>query len=197
MQLREAVTAERDAKPPKRNGSRLDIERLGVKTAGAAASHHEPQRQKPAEVHHRPLVADPAQSAAAGRPNAQHDMGSESQLSPQIDKLCDEGIGVIVALSELPELLILCDRILVLCEGRLTGEFTRAEATEHRIMEAATSRRESDRSWIIIHVCSSRIANDRLAGLKDEVYAVVGAAIEVTEFLAQGLAGAGIGSHGN
>jgi ABC-type sugar transport system ATPase subunit len=37
-------------------------------------------------------------------------------------------------------LLTLSDRILVLCEGRLTGHFTRAEATEQRIMEAATAR---------------------------------------------------------
>ena len=40
--------------------------------------------------------------------------------------------------SELPELLTVCDRILVLCEGRLTASFTRAEATEQKIMEAAT-----------------------------------------------------------
>ena len=55
-----------------------------------------------------------------------------------MDQLCREGLGVIVTTSELPELLTLCDRILVLCEGRLTGEFSRAEATEQNIMEAAT-----------------------------------------------------------
>ena len=58
----------------------------------------------------------------------------------EIRQLCRDGIGVIVTSSELPELLILCDRILVLCEGRLTGEFSRAEATEQKIMEAATQR---------------------------------------------------------
>ena len=40
--------------------------------------------------------------------------------------------------SELPELLAVSDRILVLCEGRLTATLTRAEATEERIMQAAT-----------------------------------------------------------
>jgi len=40
--------------------------------------------------------------------------------------------------SELPELLTVCDRILVLSEGRLTAAFSRAEATEQKIMEAAT-----------------------------------------------------------
>jgi ABC-type sugar transport system ATPase subunit len=40
----------------------------------------------------------------------------------------------------LPELLAMCDRILVLCEGRLTAELTREEATQERILEAATAR---------------------------------------------------------
>ena len=40
--------------------------------------------------------------------------------------------------SELPELLAVADRILVLCEGRLTAEIPRAEATEEAIMHAAT-----------------------------------------------------------
>jgi len=51
-----------------------------------------------------------------------------------------DGLGIIVTSSELPELLTLCDRILVLCEGRLTGEFHRGEFTEQAIMEAATAR---------------------------------------------------------
>jgi ABC-type sugar transport system ATPase subunit len=58
-----------------------------------------------------------------------------------MDSLCRQGLGILVTSSELPELLTLCDRILVLCEGRQTAEFTRAEATEQRIMEAATARR--------------------------------------------------------
>lgn len=58
-----------------------------------------------------------------------------------MDQLCRSGLGIIVTSSELPELLTLCDRILVLCEGRQTGEFSRVEASEQRIMEAATNRR--------------------------------------------------------
>ena len=47
-----------------------------------------------------------------------------------------------IASSELLELLAMCDRILVLCEGRLTAELSRTEATQERIMEAATARRD-------------------------------------------------------
>jgi ABC-type sugar transport system ATPase subunit len=66
------------------------------------------------------------------------DVGAKAELYRLIDKLCREGLGVIVTSSELPELLSLSDRILVLSEGRLTAEFSRSEATEQRIMEAAT-----------------------------------------------------------
>jgi ABC-type sugar transport system ATPase subunit len=68
------------------------------------------------------------------------DVGAKAELYRLMDQLCREGLGIIVTSSELPELLTLCDRILVLCEGRLTAEFSRREATEQRIMEAATLR---------------------------------------------------------
>jgi ABC-type sugar transport system ATPase subunit len=71
------------------------------------------------------------------------DVGAKAELYRLIDGLCREGLAVIVTSSELPELLTLSDRIVVLCEGRLTGHFTRVEATEQRIMEAATARTSS------------------------------------------------------
>jgi len=67
------------------------------------------------------------------------DVGAKAELYSLIDGLCRQGLGVILTSSELPELLTLADRILVLAEGRLTAEFSRAEATEARIMEAATA----------------------------------------------------------
>ena len=57
------------------------------------------------------------------------DVGAKAELYRLMDQLCREGLGIIVTSSELPELLTLCDRILVLCEGRETGHFARAEAT--------------------------------------------------------------------
>lgn len=63
------------------------------------------------------------------------DIGAKAELYRLIDSLRASGLGVIVTSSELPELLTLSDRILVLREGRLTGEFSRSEATERKIME--------------------------------------------------------------
>jgi ribose transport system ATP-binding protein len=66
------------------------------------------------------------------------DVGAKAELYALIDRLCRDGLGVILTSSELPELLTLADRIIVLAEGRLTAEFPRADATEQKIMEAAT-----------------------------------------------------------
>ena len=66
------------------------------------------------------------------------DVGAKAELYRVIRGLCSEGLGVIVTSSELPELLTLSDRIMVLSEGRKTAEFRIEEATQEKIMEAAT-----------------------------------------------------------
>jgi ABC-type sugar transport system ATPase subunit len=66
------------------------------------------------------------------------DVGAKQDIYRAIDTLAREGKGVILVSSELPELVRCCDRILVLCEGRLTATFTAAEATQEKILAAAT-----------------------------------------------------------
>jgi ribose transport system ATP-binding protein len=66
------------------------------------------------------------------------DVGAKAEIYALIRRLAGQGMGVLMTSSELPELLTVCDRILVLCEGRLTAELPRAEATEELIMDAAT-----------------------------------------------------------
>ena len=68
------------------------------------------------------------------------DVGAKAEIYRIVGRLCRDGLGIMLTSSELPELLALCDRILVLCEGHATGELTRAEATEQRIMDLATQR---------------------------------------------------------
>jgi ABC-type sugar transport system ATPase subunit len=67
------------------------------------------------------------------------DVGAKAEIYRVIDGLCRQGLGILVTSSEMPELITLCDRILVLCEGRLTGELSRSEFSEERIMELATT----------------------------------------------------------
>jgi ribose transport system ATP-binding protein len=65
------------------------------------------------------------------------DLGAKREIYTLIDQLAHAGLGVLMASSELPELLGLADRIIVLCEGRVAGEFARGEATEEALLKAA------------------------------------------------------------
>ena len=66
------------------------------------------------------------------------DVGAKQEIYAQINKLARAGLGIVLVSSELPEVLGLSDRVLVLHEGRATGEFTRATATPEAVMACAT-----------------------------------------------------------
>ena len=65
------------------------------------------------------------------------DVGSKAEIYQLMVDVADAGNAVIMVSSELPEILGVSDRILVVHEGQITGEFTRKEATEEKIMQAA------------------------------------------------------------
>ncbi len=67
------------------------------------------------------------------------DVGAKAEIYRLIDELCGQGLAIIITSSELPELITVSDRILVLCEGRATAEFRRGDFTEQKLMEAATA----------------------------------------------------------
>ena len=67
------------------------------------------------------------------------DVGAKAEIYQLMNKFASEGMGIIMVSSELPEVLAMSDRILVLSQGRVTGEFSREEATEQKIMAAATN----------------------------------------------------------
>jgi ribose transport system ATP-binding protein len=67
------------------------------------------------------------------------DVGAKQDIYRIIDELASAGKGVILVSSELPELLRCCDRILVLCNGRVAAVYDAREATQEKIMAAATS----------------------------------------------------------
>jgi len=66
------------------------------------------------------------------------DVGAKAEIYDLIRALAGEGTAVIVASSEIEELLGLADRIVVMHRGRIAGELARAEATEEKIMHLAT-----------------------------------------------------------
>ncbi len=69
------------------------------------------------------------------------DVAAKVEIYNLMNKLKRNGIGVMFVSSELPEVLGMSDRIIVMCSGRITGELGREEATQEKIMELATKFR--------------------------------------------------------
>src|SRR5690606_22667481 len=68
------------------------------------------------------------------------DIGVKAEFYDMIGELAASGRAILLISSELPELLALCDRVLVMSEGRLTADIPRADATQEAIMSAAVPR---------------------------------------------------------
>ena len=69
------------------------------------------------------------------------DIGAREKIYAVINQLTTSGLGVLMISSDLPEVLGMSDRVLVMNSGRITGTFTRREATAERVMDAATRER--------------------------------------------------------
>jgi ribose transport system ATP-binding protein len=68
------------------------------------------------------------------------DVGAKSEIYNLLNDLAEQGKAIIMISSELPEILRMSHRIVVMCEGRITGELTADEANQIRIMTYATMR---------------------------------------------------------
>ena len=66
------------------------------------------------------------------------DVGTKAVVHALMSKLASEGMAILMISSELPEILGMSDRVIVMHEGHVTGHFTRAEATQEKIISAAT-----------------------------------------------------------
>ena len=66
------------------------------------------------------------------------DVGTKAAVHALMSKLASEGMAILMISSELPEILGMSDRILVMHEGQMTGQFSRHEATQEKIISAAT-----------------------------------------------------------
>lgn len=70
------------------------------------------------------------------------DVGAKSEIYSLMTELASQGKAIMMISSELPEILRMSDRIIVMCEGRVTGELDISEATQEKVMEYATMRVE-------------------------------------------------------
>ena len=68
------------------------------------------------------------------------DIGAKSEIYALMEELAKQGKSIIMISSELPEVLRMSDRVIVMCEGRITGVLDIAEANQEVIMQSATNR---------------------------------------------------------
>ncbi|WP_210439452.1 sugar ABC transporter ATP-binding protein [Nocardioides xinjiangensis] len=73
------------------------------------------------------------------------DVGTKAEVHRLLSELAGQGLAILMISSELPEVLGMADRVVVLCEGRITAELDRAEATPEAVMHAATHHLEDAR----------------------------------------------------
>ena len=123
-----------------RSVARRYTERLRVRTTGvdqlvAALSGGNQQKVVIAKW----LATDP-RVLILDEPTRGVDIGAKVEVHRIVSELAASGLGIILISSDLPEVLAMSDRILVLHEGRITDEIPRAEASEERVMFAATGQ---------------------------------------------------------
>lgn len=77
------------------------------------------------------------------------DIGAKLEFYELINRLTESGQAVVLVSSELPELMGMSDRIIILAEGRIGGTFTRSDATQEKLLAAAMKRSESSHERVL------------------------------------------------
>jgi ribose transport system ATP-binding protein len=111
---------------------RLSVRCTGVDQAAAALSGGNQQKV----VIGKWLATEP-RILLLDEPTRGIDIGAKQDIYRLIFDLAAQGLGIVVVTSEMPELLLLSDRILVMCEGRQTGILQRENATQEAVMRLA------------------------------------------------------------
>ncbi len=91
------------------------------------------------------LVANP-KVLIMDEPTRGIDVGSKSEIHHKLRKLCDAGIGIVVVSSEMPEIIGLCDRVIVMHEGTIVGEVTGNDINEENLVMLGSNRIEGARA---------------------------------------------------
>jgi ribose transport system ATP-binding protein len=66
------------------------------------------------------------------------DVGAKAEIHGLMVELARAGVGILLISSDLPEVLQMSDRVIVMHEGRITGRFSRSQATQEIVMRSAT-----------------------------------------------------------
>jgi ribose transport system ATP-binding protein len=114
------------------------VERLAIRSSGPAARVRDLSGGNQQKVILAKWLHADCRILLIDEPTRGVDVGAKREIYRLLRELAGQGVAIVMVSSELPEILALSDRILVMREGRVTAQLERAEATEERIMERAT-----------------------------------------------------------
>jgi rhamnose transport system ATP-binding protein len=117
--------------------SRLEVKTSALDTVAGTLSGGNQQKV----VLGKWLATDPT-VLIIDEPTRGIDVGTKAEVHRLLSRLAGEGMGILMISSELPEVLGMADRVLVMREGRITAELDRADATSEAVMFAATQSSE-------------------------------------------------------
>jgi ribose transport system ATP-binding protein len=126
-----------------RDVARKHVESLSIKTPGLAQKVQNLSGGNQQKVIIGKWLTADTEILVFDEPTRGIDVGAKSEIYRLLNELARQGKAIIMISSELPEILRMSHRILVMCEGRITGELTAAEATQERIMTYATLRTQT------------------------------------------------------
>ncbi len=128
------LDAKRERAAAADGAKQLEVKMSGVEQQAGQLSGGNQQKVVLAKwlgTHPRVLILD--------EPTRGIDVGTKAAVHALMSSLAAQGMAILMISSELPEILGMSDRILVMREGRLTGQFSRAEATQEQLMAAAAT----------------------------------------------------------
>ncbi|MCP4405086.1 MAG: sugar ABC transporter ATP-binding protein, partial [bacterium] len=115
------------------------VQRLNIKTASIQQRITELSGGNQQKVFISRLLALAPKVLILDEPTQGVDVGAKSEIYAIIESLAEKEVGILMISSELPELLGIADRILVMREGIITGNFARNDADQENILKAASS----------------------------------------------------------
>ena len=127
------IDRSREAGQAERLGQRLDLKYGHIQQPVSALSGGNQQKVALAKM----LSVDP-QVIFLDEPTRGVDVGAKAEIHRMLRTLAIDGVGIVVISSELPELIGVCDRVLVVREGQISGQVTGDDMTEEHIMHLAS-----------------------------------------------------------
>lgn len=123
-----------------RDATRSEIDRLFIKTPGQSANIDALSGGNQQKVVLARCLLTKPDVLLLDEPTRGIDVGAKSEIYTLMSEIAASGTGIIMASSELPELLAMCDRILVMHEGRIVQEIDGSNASQVNVMSAATGQ---------------------------------------------------------